>query len=270
VGNAGNLKVDLTSNQAGFVAGMQESHFALVKFLGLAEQSGTHLSKFDLHTLASKRVMGSLQAATGMATSGLAHMIHGFTLAPGPIGAAIAAFIAFREVVEFTKTTQEESKKKMEEHVDIMKHAKEMLSTHQESPFQKMDDEIQSLNDHASELQRQMTRIAWIKTELLMEGKIGLFSSRDEINREVKAVQDMKRAMMEGAYKTRDKLMEERAAGYTGKKDREQHGGVLQGVEAGQIGMFKLEHSVSDDLLQKIESNTAQLVQNGFPKQERG
>ena len=126
--NAGTLTVTLTSNQSQFVSGIKEAHGTLQKFGndGVKQTGGT-LLKFNASALESRKNIKLLAEAAGTATGPLIRMVEGFSLAPGPIGLAIAAFFALKEVMELNAEASAEASKKQDEYVESINKANELL-----------------------------------------------------------------------------------------------------------------------------------------------
>ena len=97
--SAGDLVVTLTADQAEFTTGMQKASETVNTFGDTANKTTGHMGKFNAHMLTSRHALGTFAMATGTALGPLSHLIHGFMLAPGPIGAVIAGILLFKEVL---------------------------------------------------------------------------------------------------------------------------------------------------------------------------
>ena len=98
--DAGKLTLTLTADQAEFTTGMRKASQTVNTFGDAAGKTSGHMEKFNFHMLSSRSTIGTFAAVTGQSAGSLHHLVRAFELAPGPIGACIAAFIVLKETYD--------------------------------------------------------------------------------------------------------------------------------------------------------------------------
>jgi len=151
--SAGDVVISLRSEQATIKPAMESAASSVDGLRDSVTGTHSHFERFNLHALASRHAIGTFALATGQAAGPLSHLVHGFMLAPGPIGAAIGAILLFRHMMEASsKATEEATKKQAEWHKGFMETQKAM-SGKTESPMEKqMDAEQKRLESVRAEM----------------------------------------------------------------------------------------------------------------------
>ena len=275
--NVGNVEVTLTANQAQFIAGIKEAVSHVEGFGGSVTRSQGHVQKFSAHMLTTRAAVGTFASVIGESSGALMHFVHGFMIGGPIIGSAVAAILLFKEsMASLTEETKKNSDE-MQKRLDIIKHMKELegKSIPETSTQKKLDEERKELANQRNELQQRLRggKFEFEQFSDVFFHPIKWFTGSAMKERREEAEVKYKKLTQELVVNTElSKQEAERPGSLPG--DRNQ--GVsavnhhIKAVAAGELGIFKLEHSAADpsiQYLQQIAKNTAKSDQPAFKDQ---
>jgi plasmid stabilization system protein ParE len=133
---------------------MQKASRTVNTFGDAAGKSGGHMEKFNVHILASRPAIGAFAGLTGQATAGLSHLVHGFMMAPGPIGVAVAGILLLTHALNEQAEAAEKARKRSEDLWESFK--KQTIQSHWSPEAKKANDEMVAAGQKKIELEKEI------------------------------------------------------------------------------------------------------------------
>lgn len=282
---AGNINVKLTAEQAEFSANIRKASESINGFAQRLDSSHDSLSKFAEKLTESRAGIQTIAGVAGVAAGPLQHLVHAFELAPGPIGAVVAAMLILRET--FAQAAEEE-KKLMDVHNQYLKSLKEAHPRPDDANhLEKLAELEKQLNEQLLEHQKSWGRTLQVLSETaknplfaLMGGGVG-DPAGDKIKEQLRNI-GLERKRLQEEMKVN---LKEDVSKYTEpRKEKPQRAQnparepmarieplhesttkhILQAVGLGQLGVLKLQHESNPELEVLKEMNrTLKAMQRG-------
>lgn len=252
------MRCSLTANTAQFDASIKGSARNMRMLQDSAKSTKAGVEEFSGHLENSRGAISVFSGVTGIAAGEMRHFVHAIELAPGPVGAAIAAILVLKAIMDSQAEAAEKAAKANKQYLDSLKADRLKESGQKLSPvgeqLEHSAERVAALRDQIKDIQSPTGGIftqAWraFSDPNLKLTKARLSELQSQLSDETKrdnAIRFGKNGQTKSALESANSLS-----------------GSTHAQEIGsRIGVFAIEHGENQiELLKQIAQNTGKMTQ---------